>query len=370
MKKIVACIIGTRPEVIKMAPVIAALHESKVLRPIIIATGQHKELLSMTMNIFGIRPDYDLHTMVENQSPSQVIASVLTGLDELIKKHPVSAILVQGDTASAFAGGLSGFLNHIPVGHIEAGLRTYDLDQPWPEEAMRQLVDRIATWYFPPTEVSKRNLASEHIDPNKVYVTGNTVIDAVQSVIAQLEKSEVVLKRNGVHLHNKQYILVTGHRRENHGKAFIEVAEALKKIAQTHQNLDIIYPLHPNPNVKVPMTKALGKIENIHIIPPLGYLDFLSLMRDTLLIISDSGGVQEEASVFGKRVVLLRDTTERPEGIGAGTTSLVGCHRDKIIQVVEKIMSGPQEGIGDKHPYGKGNAAVKIVSVLEKHFRN
>jgi len=363
MKKRIACIIGTRPEVIKMAPVIQALSNSSKLTPIILSTGQHKELLAQALSIFSLTSAKDLQIMQENQAVGPTLGTAIAKLSGIFAKKKYDAILVQGDTVTAFAGAVSSFLSHIPVGHVEAGLRTYDHTQPWPEEATRQMLDRLPEWYFAPTDISRHNLESEHIPKNKIYVTGNTVIDAVLSVEKKLSKSAITLRNLGLPA-DEDFILMTGHRRENHGSAFLMVAQALKQIAVSHPELRIIYPVHPNPNVKEPMHKSLGRHKNIHLVDPLDYLDFLSLMRDCKMIISDSGGVQEEASVFHKSVVLLRETTERPEGVSAGMTHVTGCNHEKIVSTVESLLKSlPTEK--RSMPYGDGQAAKKIVNILE-----
>jgi UDP-N-acetylglucosamine 2-epimerase (non-hydrolysing) len=361
----VGCIVGTRPEVIKMAPVIKKLDKSTKYMPVVISTGQHRELLRESLNIFKIQPDYDLKIMTDNQTPSKVISLVMSRLDKLIKKISIDIILVQGDTSTAFAAGLCGFLNGISVGHVEAGLRTNDLLQPWPEEAFRQMLDRISTWNFAPTKISKNNLIRENINKNKIIVTGNTVIDAVKLVQSRLSNLTTIFNKIGINSLNKKFILVTAHRRENHGKDFQEIAKALRTIAISHPEVDLIYPIHPNPNVQIPMRKSLQGSKNIYLIPPLDYLDFLTLMKYCLFLISDSGGVQEEALVFKKPVVLLRNKTERPEGIEAGTTYVTGCNQTKIVKIAKKFICHPPV-IGNIYPYGDGNASSKIISFLNK----
>ncbi len=363
-KKKILCIIGTRPEAIKFMPVVRQLQKSGKLEPLVVATGQHNELLMQTLKEVEISPDYNLRVMSNNQKPHEVISRINQEISSILSKTEIAAILVQGDTASALAGAIIGYSTNIPVGHIEAGLRTYDLRAPFPEEGFRQMIDRVSRWCFAPTELSAANLYSEKIALDSVYVTGNTVIDSLRLIDHSLHSSDEIINKLGLKIKSK-YILMTAHRRENHGKSFEEVAKAISTIATENREIDIIYPVHPNPNVGKPMREALDNYSNIHLINPLGYLEFLSLMKNSHLIISDSGGVQEEASYYSVPVILLRDTTERPEGITAGITSLVGCNAGKIVSCFKKIVKN-QITISNTYPYGDGHAADKIVRILHK----
>lgn len=360
----ILCLVGTRPEAIKFMPVIKQLLASNLYIPVVLSTGQHQSLLHQTFKEVGITPDFDLSVMTENQTPAAVISKVLIELPKILSQESISAILVQGDTASAFAGAIVGFSLNIPVGHIEAGLRTYNLSAPYPEEGLRQMIDRISRWCFAPTSVSATNLESERIAKSNIHVTGNTVIDTIRLLSPKIASSKSTLTKLGLKTQSK-YILMTAHRRENHGQALDEVAEAVKTLANSYRELDIIYPVHPNPNVSGPMRLALGESKNIHLIDPLGYLDFLSIMQDASLILSDSGGVQEEASYFNIPVVLLRETTERPEGIAAGITHMAGCNKEKIISLVETILKSSNLLVNN-YPFGDGYAAEKIVEIISQ----
>lgn len=364
-KKVIVCIIGTRPEAIKFMPIVRLLTSSLSLKSFVIASGQHKSLLNQALYEMNIIPDSCLDIMTDNQSPLQVISSLLTELPKIIKCiDNVGAIIVQGDTATAFAGAMIGFSLGIPVAHVEAGLRTYNLSEPYPEEGLRQMIDRISTWCFAPTKISQSNLISEHVESKNIFVTGNTVVDAVEIMRPNLPNRLEVLSRCGINNKNK-YLVVTAHRRENQGLGFQEVIRALIHIAKYHPEINIIYPVHPNPNVSKPMNKALSGIENIHLIDPLGYLDFLALMEGAEILISDSGGVQEESSSLSVPVVLLRDVTERPEGVTAGTTYITGCHHEKIIKTVEDLLKSDKKTIKTS-PFGNGDAARKILNILER----
>lgn len=346
-----------------MAPVIRALKKSRSLRPVVVTTGQHRTLLTKALQDVGIAPDYAFSVMVRNQTPAQVISSILKKLPPLLLSLAPSAVVVQGDTATICGAALAAFSSHVPVAHVEAGLRTRDLKQPWPEEAMRQLADRICTWHFAPTAVSRENLLAEGINQDSIYITGNTIVDQMFSMLPKLQTPEEVLER--LRVTSKKYLLVTGHRRENHGKNFHDVARALKTIAQNHPDYTLIYPVHPNPNVRGPMKRDLGNVNGIRLIRPLPYSDFLALLTGCEFVISDSGGVQEEASVAGKRVVLLRDVTERPEGVQAGMTIPVGCDYEKIIDSVENLIKNGGVWTGGSL-YGDGHAGENIVKILER----
>lgn len=364
MKKAI-CVIGTRPEAIKMAPVIHELSNTGSYEPVVISTGQHLDLLSQTLSSLSVSPNYDMHIMSLNQSPGQVIGQILNLFPDFLKKIKPDIVLVQGDTATSYGAAFSSFDNHFKVGHIEAGLRTYNLNEPFPEEALRQMIDRLSNFLFAPTPVSASNLASEHLDKSKIFVTGNTVVDSLMQIQKDLPSLKLVKKT--YQLSDKPFILVTAHRRENHGTNLKNIIESLLQIANDNPQINLIYPVHPNPNVSVPVKQLLGNIPNIKLLPPLAYPDFLTLMMNSLFIISDSGGVQEEASVAKRQVILLRDVTERPEGVGVGLTHLAGCDKGKITSLTNQLIKtgGSWEG---KSPFGDGKASQKIVQILENEL--
>ncbi|MDI6802125.1 MAG: UDP-N-acetylglucosamine 2-epimerase (non-hydrolyzing) [Thermodesulfovibrionales bacterium] len=371
-------IFGTRPEAIKLAPVIKELERhSKKFKTIVCVTAQHREMLDQVLRIFDIRPDYDLDIMKSNQSLSHITSRCLLGLEHILKKEKPDMVLVQGDTTTTFAASLSAFYQQIPVGHIEAGLRTNHKYQPFPEEINRRLTTHIADLHFAPTEKAKQNLLKEGIDTKKIYVTGNTVIDALLIIKNKLSSQKAQKRWNNYF--KKQFnisfkkegkvILVTGHRRENFGKGFKSICMALKEVAEKRRDLTIVYPVHLNPNVQKPVKSILNGYPNVHLIEPLEYEPFIFLASSSYIVLTDSGGIQEEAPSMGKPVLVMRDTTERIEGIEAGTAKLVGTIRDTIVKSVIELLDN--KVVYDKmskavNPYGDGEAAKKIFKIITK----
>ena len=353
----VMVIFGTRPEAIKVAPIIKELEKREETEPIVCVTAQHREMLDQVLEYMNIKPDYDLNIMKQGQTLSEITTKALTGLEKVIKQAKPDIVLVQGDTTTTFAGALAAFYNMVPIGHIEAGLRTYEKYSPFPEEMNRQMVSRLADFNFAPTEVSKQNLIKEGKDEKSIYVTGNTAIDALKlTVKEQVEKNE-----------NEKIILLTVHRRENIGENMENIFRAIKKIAQEYQNIKIIYPIHKNPKVRQIANKILKDQENIQIIEPLEVIEFHNLLNKSYLILTDSGGIQEEAPSLGKPVLVLRDTTERPEGIKAGTLKLVGTDEKNIYEETKNLIENKEEYekmSKASNPYGDGFASQKIVDII------
>jgi UDP-N-acetylglucosamine 2-epimerase (non-hydrolysing) len=365
-------IFGTRPEAIKMAPVIKAIEQEPALNSVVCVTAQQREMLDQVLKLFDITPDHDLNLMTSNQELSELTAKVLTGLQQVLSEVKPDLVVVHGDTTTTMAATLAAFYQQIPVGHVEAGLRTHNIYSPWPEEINRQVTSRIATLNFAPTELSRQNLLSENIEQSSITVTGNTVIDALLSVVnkfraddtlrAQLEASIPSLDPN------RKLLLVTGHRRENFGDGFENICRALAELAD-NAGLEIIYPVHLNPNVQGAVHETLGDHDNIQLIEPLDYLPFVYLMEKANIILTDSGGIQEEAPSLGKPVLVMRDTTERPEAVDEGTVKLVGTDKDKIVSEVTQLLNSEQayQAMARAHnPYGDGKAAGRIVSVIAR----
>ena len=331
MKKILL-VFGTRPEAIKMAPLVKALQkDTEHFETRVCVTAQHRQMLDQVLEVFGIIPEYDLNIMAPNQDLYDITAKVLLGLREVLKDFRPDTVLVHGDTTTSMAASLAAFYMQIPVGHVEAGLRTYNMLSPWPEEMNRQVTDRICAYYFAPTEQSRANLLQENIDAKKIFITGNTVIDAllmavdiISTTAGVKEKMAKELQEKGYTVGDREYILVTGHRRENFGDGFLHICKAIKELAALHPEMDIVYPVHLNPNVQKPVYELLSGLSNVYLISPLDYLPFIYAMQHSTLLLTDSGGVQEEAPSLGKPVLVMRDTTERPEAVEAGTVKLVG----------------------------------------------
>lgn len=367
-------VFGTRPEAIKMAPLVKLLEEDKELDARICVTGQHREMLDQVMSLFQITPNYDLDIMSPGQALGDVTSRIILRLDPILEDFRPSFILVHGDTATTFAAALAGFYKKIPVGHIEAGLRTGDLSSPWPEEANRKLTAAIATLHFAPTSFAAKNLKRENIPSEQIEITGNTVIDALFSVQKKImSDSELRVSLDACYPNidpNKNLLLVTGHRRENFGEGFERICKSLKEIAQMHPTLQIVYPVHLNPNVKEPVERWLTKSENILLIEPLEYAQFVNLMMKATLILTDSGGIQEEAPSFGKKVLVMRNKTERQEAVEAGTIKLVGTNVASIVSAVDKELK--QQGADDqmraRNPYGDGSASDRIVRRLKNYL--
>ncbi|AEB30225.1 UDP-N-acetylmannosamine 2-epimerase [Carnobacterium sp. 17-4] len=369
MRKIkVMTIFGTRPEAIKMAPLVKELNkQSDRFESIVAVTAQHREMLDQVLQTFGIKPNYDMNIMKENQTLSEITSSVLVGLDEILKKAKPDIILVHGDTTTTFAASISAYYNQIKVGHVEAGLRTGNKHSPFPEELNRQLTDVIADIYFAPTIESKLNLLKENHPKEKIYVTGNTAIDALEETI-QKDYHHTVLENINP---DSKVVLVTMHRRENQGKPMERVFQAIRQVVDEHQDVEIIYPVHLNPNVQNMAKKVLGQHPRIHLIAPLEVMDFHNLVAKSYMIMTDSGGVQEEAPSLGVPVLVLRNTTERPEGVEAGTLKLVGTQTESIIKEMTKILENESEYkkmATTNNPYGDGQASKRILSAISYEF--
>ena len=374
MKKILL-VFGTRPEAIKMAPLVKALQkDTEHFETRVCVTAQHRQMLDQVLEVFGITPEYDLNIMAPNQDLYDITAKVLLGLREVLKDFRPDTVLVHGDTTTSMAASLAAFYMQIPVGHVEAGLRTYNMLSPWPEEMNRQVTDRICTYYFVPTEQSKVNLLQENIDAKKIFITGNTVIDAllmavdiISTTAGVKEKMAKELQEKGYTVGDREYILVTGHRRENFGDGFLHICKAIKELAALHPEMDIVYPVHLNPNVQKPVYELLSGLSNVYLISPLDYLPFIYAMQHSTLLLTDSGGVQEEAPSLGKPVLVMRDTTERPEAVEAGTVKLVGTNAEAIVSNVTALLLDKEmyKRMSETHnPYGDGQACERIIAAL------
>ncbi|RUO62650.1 non-hydrolyzing UDP-N-acetylglucosamine 2-epimerase [Pseudidiomarina insulisalsae] len=367
---------GTRPEAIKMAPLVKAFEADPRFEVVVAVTAQHREMLDQVLALFEITPDYDLNIMKAGQDLYDVTSSVLLGMRSVLAEAQPDLVLVHGDTATTFAASLAAFYARIPVGHVEAGLRTHDLYSPWPEEANRQLTGRLALWHFAPTERNRRDLLAEQVNDASILVTGNTVIDALQWVTSKIESStelrEAILAKLAsaglsVDLSDKRYVLITGHRRENFGQGFENICSALRSLAEAHPDVHFVYPVHLNPNVQKPVKSLLGGVDNVHLIEPLGYEPFVWLMQKCYLVLTDSGGVQEEAPGLGKPVLVMRDTTERPEAVDAGTVRLVGTSESAIVSSVSSLLTDNDAYavMSRAHnPYGDGKACERICEFL------
>ena len=376
MKKILL-VFGTRPEAIKMAPLVKALQkDSEHFETKICVTAQHRQMLDQVLEVFDIVPEYDLNIMAPNQDLYDITSRVLVGLRDVLDDFAPDIVLVHGDTTTSMAASLAAFYRQIPVGHVEAGLRTYNMLSPWPEEMNRQVTDRMCTYYFAPTEKSRQNLLRENVDATKIHVTGNTVIDALLMAVDIIEKKphiktaiEDELRDKGYAMGNRPYILVTGHRRENFGEGFLNICKAIRQIAEEHPEMDIVYPVHLNPNVQKPVYELLSGTPNIYLVKPLDYLPFVYAMQHSTLLLTDSGGVQEEAPSLGKPVLVMRETTERPEAVEAGTVRLVGTDVAAIVGNVHELLHDPEvyrKMSESYNPYGDGHACERIVDALRK----
>ena len=376
-------VFGTRPEAIKMAPLVKEFQKfPKEFETIVCVTGQHREMLDQVLRIFEIRPDYDLDIMQQGQDLYDVTARVLTGMRDVLKEAQPDVVLVHGDTTTSTASALAAFYQQIPVGHIEAGLRTHNIYSPWPEEMNRLITGRIATYHFSPTPLSRHNLLAEGIKEEAITVTGNTVIDALYWVVEKIKNNKVLsvelgsfLKTAGYDVNrlndNRRLVLITGHRRENFGDGFIHMCLAIKNLVEKYPQVDFVYPMHLNPNVRKPIHEVFGETtaDNMFFIEPLEYLSFVYLMEKSTLVLTDSGGIQEEAPGLGKPVLVMRDTTERPEALEAGTVKLVGTDYDKIVSEVSALLDDPM--YYDRmskavNPYGDGKACGRIMEFLNK----
>lgn len=383
MKKVML-VFGTRPEAIKMCPLVKEFQkDTKNFETIVCVTGQHREMLDQVLTIFDIKPDYDLNIMKQGQDLTDVTARVLTGLRDVFKECRPDVVLVHGDTTTSTAGALAAFYAQIPVGHVEAGLRTHNIYSPWPEEMNRQITGRIATYNFSPTPLSEKNLLEEKVH-GKIVVTGNTVIDALHMVVEKLKndialakEQEEILAKAGYDVmrlkDGKKLVLITGHRRENFGEGFIRMVTAMKDLSEKYPDVDFVYPMHLNPNVRKPIHEVFGEDltrPNFFFIEPLQYLEFVYLMEKSTIVLTDSGGIQEEAPGLGKPVLVMRDTTERPEALESGTVHLVGTDYDKIINEVSTLLEDDtayEKMSKAVNPYGDGKACGRIVSYLKEH---
>jgi UDP-N-acetylglucosamine 2-epimerase (non-hydrolysing) len=371
MKKVLV-VFGTRPEAIKMAPVVHALRDNKMFDMRVCVTAQHREMLDQVLSLFTITPDFDLNLMLPGQQLGELTARVISGISDVLKEWRPDVVLVHGDTTTAFATALAAFYQHIAVGHVEAGLRTNDLHSPWPEEMNRQSIGKLATYHFAPTTVSSANLLAEGVFSSNVLVTGNTVIDALFLTLRMIqddEGSSAIFRSQFDFIdENKHLIVVTGHRRENFGSGFEAICNALVQLA-SRPDVQIVYPVHLNPNVREPVLRLLSKHPNVSLIEPLDYQPFVYLMSRAYLILTDSGGIQEEAPSLGKPVLVMRDTTERPEAVDAGTVRLVGTDTDKIVNEVSLLLDSQEayrKMAFSHNPYGDGKASNRIVNFLRE----
>ena len=364
----VMAVFGTRPEAIKMAPVVKALKAAEGIECRVCVTAQHREMLDQVLELFEIVPDYDLNIMKANQSLSMITANVLTGLEKVLLTEKPELVLVHGDTSTSFAAALACYYQQIPVGHVEAGLRTYNKYSPFPEEMNRVLTGQMADYHFSPTENNKKNLLREGISEDKIFVTGNTVIDALLDVAGKpYEFEEETLKK--LDFEKKRVIAVTCHRRENLGEYMAEIFTAIGQIAKEYEDVEVVYPVHLNPKVRAEANEYLAGIDNVHLIEPLTYQPFVNLMAKSFFIVTDSGGMQEEAPALGKPVLVVRKETERPEAVAAGTARLAGVERENIYRLMKELLDDPKAY--DKmaravNPYGDGKAAGRIVEIIKK----
>lgn len=385
MKKRVMLVFGTRPEAIKMAPLVKCLQQrDNEFEPIVCVTGQHREMLDQVLRIFEIKPDYDLNIMKVGQDLYDVTTRVLLGMRDVLSQIKPDIVLVHGDTTTSTASALAAFYQQIPVGHVEAGLRTHNIYSPWPEEMNRQITGRIATLDFAPTPLSRQNLLDEGVGEEHIFVTGNTVIDALHIVVNKIKNNSELndtlssnLARQGYDVRRlsdgRRLVLITGHRRENFGSGFLNICNAIKRLSEKYPEVDFVYPMHLNPNVRKPIHKIFGEnlenLGNLFFIEPLEYLDFVFLMEKSTIVLTDSGGIQEEAPGLGKPVLVMRDTTERPEALDAGTVKLVGTDYNKIVDNVSLLLDDEAEyNIMSRanNPYGDGKACPRIADALLK----
>lgn len=378
-------VFGTRPEAIKMAPLVKEFQKHpESFETVVCVTGQHREMLDQVLEIFGITPDYDLNIMKQGQDLYDVTSRVLTGMRDILKESKPDVVLVHGDTTTSTSAALASFYQQIPVGHVEAGLRTHNIYSPWPEEMNRQLTGRIATYHFAPTPLSRENLLRENVTESSISVTGNTVIDALYMVVDKIKSDDGMAGRldgellaagydTGRLRNGRKLVLITGHRRENFGEGFVSMCRAIKTLTEKFPDVDFVYPMHLNPNVRKPIHEVFGEdlsaCGNIFFIEPLEYLSFVYLMEKSYIVLTDSGGIQEEAPGLGKPVLVMRDTTERPEALKAGTVKLVGSDYNKIISEVSSLIE--DESAYEKmsravNPYGDGMASQRIVSTFKE----
>lgn len=386
MKKVML-VFGTRPEAIKMAPLVREFKKyPEVFDTIVCVTGQHREMLDQVLDIFDINPEYDLNIMQQGQDLYDITSKVLYGMRDVLDEAKPDVVLVHGDTTTSTSAALAAFYRQIPVGHVEAGLRTHDIYSPWPEEMNRQITGRIASFNFSPTPLSRKNLLDENVNDDKITVTGNTVIDALHIVVDRIkndkglsEELHSVLLSSGYDTNRlddgRRMVLITGHRRENFGDGFINICNAIKDLSAKYPDVDFIYPMHLNPNVRRPIHQVFGEnlneFRNLFFIEPLEYLSFVFLMEKSYLVLTDSGGIQEEAPGLGKPVLVMRNTTERPEALESGTVRLVGTDYEKIVSNVSRLVDDSSfyaEMSNAVNPYGDGHASERIVSFLRNHL--
>jgi len=365
LQRNILAVVGTRPEAIKMAPVILALREQPWANVTVLATAQHRQMLDQVLDAFSIKADIDLDIMRPNQSLTQLTARILAAMDEILQKRKFDVVLVQGDTTTVMAVALASFYHRIPVGHVEAGLRTGDIANPFPEEMNRIVAGNLARWHFAPTASARQNLLREGFADASIHVTGNTVIDALMQVASRDPELGLALPTG------KRLVLVTAHRRENFGNPLQEICQAVLDIVNRHEDVHVLYPVHPNPNVKNVVENTLGGHSSITLCPPLDYLPFIAALRRSYLVLSDSGGVQEEAPALGKPVLVLRRETERPEAVSAGVVRLIGPDRDAIVQATDELLTNEEayrqmaRGVS---PYGDGHSAGRIVEILKRNL--
>lgn len=374
-------VFGTRPEAIKMAPLVKELEARSVdFQSVVCVTAQHRQMLDQVLDIFSIKPDYDLDIMRQGQDLYDVTSRVLLGMRDVLRKEVPDIVLVHGDTTTSMAVALASFYEKIPVGHIEAGLRTHNIYSPWPEEMNRQITGRIASLHFSPTPLSRQNLLNENVPAENITVTGNTVIDALQMVVSKISGDESLKTDLAMRLRDSGYdvsrlserrrlVLITGHRRENFGEGFLNICRAIRDLVSKYPDVDFVYPMHLNPNVRKPIAEVFGEktASNVFFIEPLEYLSFVFLMEKSSIVLTDSGGIQEEAPGLGKPVLVMRDTTERPEAVDAGTVKLVGTDYRKIVDGVSLLLDSKAEYDKMSHsvnPYGDGKASIRIINML------
>jgi UDP-N-acetylglucosamine 2-epimerase (non-hydrolysing) len=382
MKKILF-VFGTRPEAIKMAPLIMEFKKRCVFQTVVAVTGQHRQMLDQVLSLFQITPDFDLDVMQGGQDLFDLTSRILLGMRDILKEVKPDCVLVHGDTSSSYVTALAAYYSQLEVGHVEAGLRTHNIYSPWPEEINRQLTARIARFHFAPTSSSRQNLLSEGISESAVYVTGNTVIDALQHIVGRINASkemhrhlDSLLESLGIPINaypERRMILITGHRRENFGQGFLQICNAIRHLAIKYPEVDFIYPVHLNPNVQNPVRQILARRDtpNVCLIEPLDYLPFVYLMSKSYFLLTDSGGIQEEAPGLGKPVLVMRDTTERPEAVEAGTVKLVGAKEEAIITAVSELLQSRAEYekmARSINPYGDGSASIRITDILQKRY--
>ena len=374
--KKVMLVFGTRPEAIKMAPLYHALRQNADLfETQLCVTAQHREMLDQVLKVFDLTPDIDLNLMKQGQDLFDVTAGVLLGMRDVLRTHKPDALLVHGDTTTTLASAMSAFYLGVPVGHVEAGLRTHDVQAPFPEEFNRQVASKVTRWHFAPTEFSRQNLLAERVSPDRVTVTGNTVIDALLWVLGRIEAdtrrreavSDFLTAQLGFDWRNQRFVLMTGHRRENFGDGFLQICHALKDLAARYPDVRFVYPVHLNPNVQQPVNAILANLPNVHLIAPMDYEPFVYLLKHCHIVLTDSGGIQEEAPSLGKPVLVMRDVTERPEAVEAGTVRLVGANRERVVANVAELLEDQHayRAMSRAHnPYGDGHACQRIVDVL------